>query len=71
MKLVIWLLFVLPFTTIVWFYDIIQTGICLIYNYYYLFASRRSAYLRDRLLLNAMCKESGNDNYKNFFDYKN
>ena len=71
MNFIIWLLFVLPFTTIVWCYDIILGGISLLYNYYYLFASRRSVYLRDRLLVDALCKEPVENIRGNFFNYKN
>lgn len=49
---------VLPFVTIVWFYDIILTTIKIMYGKYYMFAYNRSSYLQERALLDAYVENS-------------
>ena len=53
MKIITWILVVLPFVAIVWMYDVIVTGIKILYGKYYIYAYNRSSYLQERALIDA------------------
>ena len=53
MKIITYILFVFPFVTVMWLYDIMVTGLKLVCLSYYNFAIHRSEYLRERIIINA------------------
>lgn len=54
MNILIWMFLVLPFVTMVWFYDIITTMFKILLSKYYVFAFQRSSYLRERVIVDML-----------------
>jgi hypothetical protein len=59
MNAIIWVMFVLPFVTVMWLFDIIFTGLMIMYMKYYCFAFKRSEYLRNRQVVDTMSDQPG------------
>lgn len=69
MKIITWLFIVLPFVSLVWFYDVISLACRIIVGKYYVFAYSRSSYLQERALLDAYvesCKQRGQKPWPNY-----
>lgn len=58
MNAIIWMMFVLPFVTVVWLVDIVFTGLMIMYMRYYCFAFKRSEYLRNRQVVDTLVEQS-------------
>ena len=71
MNLLIWLLFILPFVTMVWLYDIVTQGVKILYARYYCFAMMRSQYLRERIVVDALVESSRPEEYFPHWQSKN
>lgn len=59
MNTIIWMMFVLPFVTVVWLLDIMITGLLIMYMKYYCFAFKRSEYLRNRQVVDTLSDQPG------------